>query len=145
MKNFVALWLCSITSLGNLALADQSYPMICQGGAGMYGPVDALTLDGKTSARIKLTFKRGQTARNPLPGECVWMDRAIRSDEPNRLSYLTAGNQSVSITHNGIVSGNGPVKYLIDGLVQRKYFYVHVYQVSVPTFEPFFNVTRLGP
>ena len=146
IKQF-STWIVLLFSLASaLGRADSpSYPMICQGGPGMYGPVDSIALQGQATAKIMVTFKRGQTARNPLPGECVWLDRAIRPEEPNRFSFIATGSQSLFVTHNGLSTGTGPLKYLMDGLTQRKYFYVHVYQVSVPTFEPFFKVTHLGP
>lgn len=122
--------------------AETSYPMVCKGGAGMYGTAQSYTSDGHQGQMITITFKRGAVPRNPGAGECVWLDRPISLNEPIKLFYSVAApsGQDYFITHLNIVPGAGPLKYLLDSIRGQRVFYVHAYRSG-----SLFVVTRLGP
>jgi hypothetical protein len=83
--------LVCVCCLAGLAFAEpQTYPMVCRGGPGMRimvnHDVDVQGIPGATAMFIyfKPAAKPGSAAP-PQPGECVWMDRTLKSGEPTAL------------------------------------------------------------
>jgi hypothetical protein len=60
----------------------QSYPLICRG-----APSLEIVAAASDSWDVGFTFTRGTkpAGEGLAPGECSWVDRAMRADEPNRL------------------------------------------------------------
>lgn len=124
------------------ARGETSYPLICRGGPGMNAEVWHYTSNGAPGVYTNISFRRGQTASNPGPGECVWIDRGFRASEPASLFYNVLSNQSqiFTVLPGGVTFGMGPLRYLLNAVNRQTRFYVHGYSRSGSI-----SVTRLGP
>lgn len=116
------------------------YPLMCRGGEGMWGR----SRHWSSAHRVELNFKRGTVAANPRNGECVWIDRAVSAQEPNKLMYTTtatSGAQDYLLTPGGIMSATGPIKLFLDGVRPGQVFYVRAENNG----QGLFIINRLGP
>jgi len=139
-----------------------SYPMVCHGGPGMRimvnHDVDANGVPGATAMFIyfKPAAKAGSVAP-PLPGECTWMDRTLRSDEPAVLwirsphvefAFQVYGDGRIARDASGIrLNPEGDSadaqqwRYLSEGVLNGKQFTANVYNASGRVM----SVTGVGP
>ena len=107
---------------GSDASAQTSYPLICKPGGDMVAEVRA-------GAQVKVKFQGGADAASntpPTPGQCSWLDRGFRPEEPAVLAV--AGDASHAT-------------YLVDSLIRGETFYAHVYNDGQGSM----MVTRIGP
>jgi hypothetical protein len=89
------------TAAGALAAEPESYPLVCRGAADLAPAVEMMA---GTPSAATLAFKKGsRPATSGLaPGECSWVDRGLREDEPARLrqgvwspgTYSVIGSQA---------------------------------------------------
>jgi len=73
--------------------AERGFPMVCRGGGAM--AYDVWHFD--EAAWVLIKFIASEQAANtlpPRPGECTWLDRGVRADEP---PYLLAKFSNISI------------------------------------------------
>lgn len=113
-RNRWALYVCggifmAGTSLMQVAAAapPPSYPVMCTGGGNMYFQVS--TMPGRNpTAHVTIWFVRGTSAASQQPprkGECTWLDRGMRGDEPRTLITTVRGTSAVPVLHaNGKLS-----------------------------------------
>ncbi len=136
-------------ALATLFFASAAYPvdytLMCKGGSGLYGNFSFQNPQAPYYG-ADIHFKPGQVAATPGLGECVWVDRGMRPTEPTRIFYTFPFTkyedaQSFFVTHNGPVVGNGPLKYLIEGLKNGKSFQLRVENSG----KGYFVVKHLGP
>lgn len=79
------------------ALTQQSYPLVCRGGGSL------VTGAAPGEQNIGFTFVRGTkpagaTGEGLAPGECSWADRAMYSNEPDRVSqHIEEGSESLRV------------------------------------------------
>ena len=82
-----------IFSRSEAARTQESYPLVCRGSANLGIGV------ASNEGNIGFIFTRGtKPAHQGLaPGECSWVDRGVRAEEPNRLSqHVSNGLQSLA-------------------------------------------------
>jgi len=88
----------------------------------------------------------GATQRQPGPGECAWVDRALRDSEPAKLQF-TSDEQFISrldITGTlkfkivGVVGKD--LKYLLDAVTSGDLFYVRCRNTREEL-----TITQVGP
>ncbi len=69
-----------------------SFPLWCRGGGQMFAQLNA---ENPHETVVRVQFKWAATAATqqtpPLPGECSWLDRAVRPGEPAKLEYEAQG------------------------------------------------------
>ncbi len=124
----------------------QSYPMICHGGGEMSGAWTNVP-------RVIISFRKATASasqRPPGPGECAWLDRPMRADEPSHLWFSRwASRNPFSIIHMAasgvrVVGWDrrnpavGPLQAAMSGAVFQVYVYQH-------ESHRWFEVTRIGP
>src|SRR4030095_15951822 len=71
---------------------QQSYPLVCRGSANL--GIGSAPGDGN----IGFVFTRGTkpASQGLAPGECSWVDRGVRTEEPDRVSqHVENGIQSL--------------------------------------------------
>src|SRR5260370_11447634 len=71
---------------------QQSYPLVCRGSSNL-----AIAI-APNEGNIALMFTRGTKPANQglAPGECSWVDRGVRAEEPNRVSqHVESGIESL--------------------------------------------------
>jgi len=85
------------------ASADQDFPMICRGGRYL---VRYFYFGGTTGLVIQMAAKGTQGVANDFgvleAGQCSWLDRAFRADEPDMLCA-----KPFQFALNGATSGGG--------------------------------------
>lgn len=161
MKRFVmagvamGIAACSVTA----AMAEPtSYPLVCRGGPSMRIMVNHDVPDGVNTGATAMTvfFQAAATPGNPLPGQCVWMDRTLSPGEPQ--SFKLKGNVEFAFQ----VTGDGRLhrdttgwrlnpegrgleannwRQVVNGVLNGGLFTVQVYNAEGRTM----IVTRVGP
>lgn len=104
------------------AMAQKSYPLMCNGGAPMQATATA-------SGDLTLRFRpgdRGASTSPPASGHCSWLDRGWRQGEPTTLR---------------VDNNSRWAKYLVDNMLTGRTFYAHVYNDRSGNMV----VTRIGP
>jgi hypothetical protein len=133
-----------LLSSSDVPAEPQSYLMTCHGGGDMWGLWDA---SGTGASIVFQKAPVGASQRPPGPGECAWIDRPIRRDEPGTLLFnrwQMAPFSKILLTPSGIrvldwnsrSAAVGPLQAVQSGRV----FYVHAYNNGRQ-----FTVTRVGP
>ncbi len=135
--------------------AQQAYPLVCRGGGDMRLEILYQAYEPAISGRfsgILIRFRgadAGAATRQPLRGECAWLDRGFRpgevGDRPLRFP-LGPGIERVVVTDRGIelrfradASGER-LRALVEAVQRGRIFYLHAYREN-----GYFFVTRLGP
>jgi hypothetical protein len=144
----VGMIMCTIAAIRSTSAAPQAYPMMCRGGGDMTISVTRIA----RGTALAVYFTRGGRASNPGPGECTWMDRGMRSDEPMVMSfdaidssvvpYIRASGKIRRFTYEGRERAH--LQYLVDSVLQGKPFQVHAYQKEARG-NNYFSVVRVGP
>jgi len=125
-----------ITLLGSVYLSyaePRSYTLVCQGGGKMY----AAYLRGMGYViNLAINFKKSPFAASqhpPGPGQCAWIDRPLRQDEPDELVFIS-DNQYISQIdifplgkYRNIRIKGDDLKYLLYAVVYGRKFYVRCY------------------
>lgn len=142
-----------IACLVSMAYAQQpkGYPLMCKGG----GDYTIQMLSGVENASpMNYTFKKGSRAATAglQPGECAWMDRGFRGNEPAVISFDFKGvraNTNIRRT-NGTVNpyfqyagsnpGKGQLQNIIMKIIGGGEFQVYVYSDG-----RVLKVTKIGP
>jgi hypothetical protein len=102
------------------AFAQESFPMVCRGGGGMRAEIRA-----NGSMRVFFTpAAQGANTAPPGPGQCTFLDRALRPGEPTDL-----------------LTTFGAARSLVDAMVSGGAFDVHVFNNNQGAMQ----VTRVGP
>lgn len=134
--------------------------------AGAVAPVESYTLVGKGGGTMHASYYRSEshfildihftkaavsaTERQPQAGECAWLDRRFRTDEPGYLVLSIGTNSQVSLN---IDSGGAhiqrffgdrrtDVEYLVNAIMGGQAFYVRVHKSSDGSS---FLIDRIGP
>jgi len=92
MKNLILVAFLSILVLAGIcspSRAQQSFPLVCRGGDSMRFSAHPGNQQG-TFNILGLFFQKGAGPTGPsgsrlAPGECSWLDRGMRSNEPDIL------------------------------------------------------------
>lgn len=148
-----------------LGAEPRSYPMICKAGGDMLLAHDH---GNQWGGHVRVRFKKarqGASVRPPRAGECAWLDRGVRANEPKRLAFFFNNKQPFNTVL--LCNANGcryrstrsesnkmsarVSKYLLDAIQNGKTFHVHVYNCenerychqSIPG--KYFQITRIGP
>ena len=118
-----------------VALAQKGYSMVFRGGGRMTARYIQYPKTRAPMGGLTIYFQRAPVAatrRSPGPGTCAWLDRPLRSNEPNKM-FLARPNQYISglwIGQSDIslsrVSGKD-LKYLLNAMRSGKKFYVRCY------------------
>jgi hypothetical protein len=109
---------------------------------------------------VAFTFVRGResaTGRQLADGECAWLDRGVNDDEPNSAQiffedlFVTTHFAGDGTLHRFQYSwrsgGSGqerPARMLLDAIVQRQSFVVHVGATGSGAGR-YFAIRRVGP
>ena len=135
----------------------RSYPMTCRAGGGMQAQ---LVMLDNGSAALTIRFKKGTAGASA--GQCAWIDRGMRSNEPNELKLYVEHVKSMRMSCARAVcryvgSRDRHLDYLMNAVVKGEPFQVHVYNIANLTGGGFlgklkkalqgtgFRVTRVGP
>ena len=100
--------------------AQESFPMVCRGGGGMRADILA-------NGAMRVFFipaAEGANSAPPGPGQCTFLDRALRPGEPHVL-----------------LTTFGAARSLVDTMVSGGAFDVHVFNNNQGAMQ----VTRVGP
>jgi hypothetical protein len=108
------------TLLDASALAQESFPMVCRGGGGMRADI----LANGTMRVFFTSAAQGANTAPPGPGQCTFLDRALRPGEPTVL-----------------LTTFGAARILVDTMVSGGAFDVHVFNNNQGAMQ----VTRVGP
>jgi hypothetical protein len=98
-RNKAALPVIMVLSLWGLAgdsRAQQTFPLVCRGGSSMRFASHSGNAQ-HTYNILGLFFKKGTRATGPdgaqlAPGQCSWLDRAMRTNEPDILQEQVGPN-----------------------------------------------------
>jgi hypothetical protein len=107
-------------TLAASALAQESFPMVCRGGDGMRADI----LGDGAMRVFFVPAAQGANSAPPGPGQCTFLDRALRPGEPH---VLLSTFQAAHI--------------LVDTMVSGGAFDVHVFNNNQGAMQ----VTRVGP
>ncbi len=125
-----------------------SYVLECRGGGGMYASVHKV---GSVQIRGFRSARAAASARHPGPGECAWLDRPMRRDEPKQLWYPRRNSpiESVRVRANATTIGwmdtaRYPIITVLKAIQKGKVFLVHVKQVRI-SHRKVFRIERVGP
>ena len=135
----------SILLSGKIALAEQSFPLTCRGGG------DLKFFFNQDRDDIVIQFKKGVTGVGTggtlSPGECSWIDRGFRPDEPFHILHKGVRGFGISWIGNQvkeITSTNAP--YLKDLRDSNKTFIFQVYRdFYAPWAYMVLVIKRFGP
>jgi hypothetical protein len=131
-----------------IAAGTPSYPMVCRGGGGITVNIT------HQMRRLTIRFRSarvGAATRQPGPGECAWLDRPLRSNEPRLLTYWANKNQlNITISSDrrllGLsVDGDQRSRHwreLFQAVMNGRVFYVRAYNERNPAW---LIITRVGP
>ncbi len=126
---FLVILFFSAAALVPAVLAE-SYPMACRGGGAMHGYLNAT--GGRTI--LVIDFRKANNHQNLQPGECAWVDRPIRSDEPSTLTYSISSSSIKAIVSFGKVEfqiqANKDLQTLLDAIQNGKNFHVYCENVG---------------
>jgi hypothetical protein len=115
----VLAWAAS-TLFDTSALAQEGFPMVCRGGGGMRADI----LANGTMRVFFIPAAQGANTAPPGPGQCTFLDRALRPGEPTVL-----------------LTTFGAGRILVDTMVSGGAFDVHVFNNNQGAMQ----VTRVGP
>jgi len=144
----MAFVLCSMFSVPAYA-KSRTYVLECRGGGGMNAMVfknGEVTIKGFRSGRA------AASARHPGPGECAWLDRPMRRDEPKELwdahrnspiNYVAISGNTTSIRWFNSTS-RYPIISVLKAIQTGQVFLVHVKQIRIGK-RPMFRIERVGP
>jgi len=135
--------------IGNsaVALAQQSYPIVCRGGGNLYFSYTPFS-NFAQGPQIWITFQKGmqpvganwENSYALQPGQCSWLDRTVASNEPNKIIVKNIRNFAVSWSQ-GRVSGISSELYYVNNLQDpNRYQSFDVYNDRTGNF----IVTRIG-
>ena len=142
----ILLGLAVAAGSAGMAAAQTSYVMTCRGGG------DMVAVAGQRVSNphvfVEITFKPGTAGAGtqaPAPGECTWIDRGLRSGEPNKILFDDFGvSWSQTICRAGSCQVNtpsAPATNLINWVRGGQPFQVHVYNNNAG----YMVVTKVGP
>jgi hypothetical protein len=132
--------------------AEPSYPMVCRAG----GSMRVVHSPGAPENIVQIDFQRAASAASrtqPRPGQCAWLDRPIRTDEPTilRLASAPPVERAYVFVHRpgGIYvelrpEARGDFAYLLRAAERGDVFYVKTYQYR-GRGERHFVITGTGP
>lgn len=142
-----------IACLVSMAYAQQpkSYPLMCKGG----GDYTIQMRSGVANASpMNYTFKKGRRAATAglRPGECTWMDRGFRDNEPAVISFDFKGvraSTNIRSTNGTVIpifqyAGSNPGKGQLRNII-RKIIGGGEFQVYVYSDGRVLKVTKIGP
>jgi len=145
----MAFVLCSMFSVPAYAKSP-SYVLECRGGGGMNARIyknGEVTIKGFRSART------AAKARPPSSGECAWLDRTMRRDEPKELwdahrnspiNYVTMRGNKTAI--RWMDTARYPIITVLKAIQTGQVFLVHVRQIRINHGKrPIFRIERVGP
>ena len=150
---FLAVACCCLAGSWSVAIADESYPMVCRGGGdmkAMYG-----RMPGKTVFSIEFSrAPQGANAKQPAAGQCAWLDRALTPDEQLELRYEHKDNKITNLEiRQGRISvqrfegsnGGQDLKYLVDRVHAGQTFNIQARKAKTPWGSHYPKITRVGP
>jgi hypothetical protein len=134
--------LLGFSSIGGVAAAPTSFPLMCRGG----GAMDAAVISKRGGVLLGVTFAKATkagTVQPPAPGTCTWIDRRIRPGEPKRFYLRVKGSLSLrcSAARCRVSMAPAGVWSIIKAIRQGKPFQVRVYNER----NKLFKVTKIGP
>lgn len=144
-KKFILLFFTLLFIVGSsTGFTKETYCLVCKGGRQM---VVKWTRKGNIEY-IYIFFQKAPysaTQRQPASGQCAWVDRPLKPDEPNRLGLggIKIGLCELSIKMNKVIIKkicDENLRYLIDAVNNGKLFYVHCYRVGRTLF-----IRKIGP
>lgn len=147
--SIAALSLLIVAGYQSPALAKKSYPMVCRGGGNMW-----VSVWNAKYATVTVHFTKasvGASQSPPRPGQCVWLDRGMRAEEPTELVFKGKANPflELKVSASGLSVGRwgrGKSIYIIRAVQSGQLFYVHAYQYKNKKYGyNFFKITRVGP
>jgi len=102
--------------LSEVAISQQSYPIVCRGGGSMYfnyTPFSNLS----PQPQIWISFRRGAQKAEAnwgalMPGECSWVDRTISQNEPNRIVLLNIRDFSIQWQQGRVTGISSSLPYI---------------------------------
>jgi len=157
-------WTTANAQVAPTATTPPSYPLRCRGGAGMKimvnHDVDAAGVPGATAMFIHFKWSaKPARIQEPLPGECGWLDRTVRTGEPSvmwikspkiEFAFQVMGDGKIVVDTTGPrVNVEGATlspeaknwQYLVDGVLRGQLFTAKVYNESGRVMV----VTGVGP
>lgn len=126
------------------AFAAESYTMVCKGGGGMW-----IQHWNAPRSTLEIHFSRASVAASrgePGPGQCAWVDRPIRLDEPDWMSlgpldYNPLGRLRIDASGISVISSSGSAMTIINAVKSGSVFYVRARNSR----RGYFEVTHIGP
>lgn len=145
----IAAGLLSLAWTATARVADagaaESYAMVCRGGGAMRLQFDTTTPDMYV---LFTAAPRAAGQQQPGPGQCAWVDRPLRPNEPRKLKYRAAAAPEITFEkRRGVQLGtilslrqSPDALHFVRPLNEGELFYVRCRNAG-----SFLEVTRLGP
>lgn len=158
MFSTTLLVFAAIFAAGTVTAAPKSYPMVCRAGGGMTATHSNRNIPSPTRLMysLRVNFQRstsGASTSQPGPGQCAWLDRPVRGDEPTSLVLTVPDFHNTysnvvfrqGDNHAGLrTDAGGGFKYLVNAIMNGEVFYVHARQEAFERTRVLL-VTRTGP
>ena len=140
--------IAALKSGSGASASPTSYTLVCKGGGSMKGEYRAT--DGRFWFQIR--FRKasvGAAERQPLPGECAWVDRPLDPGEPAVMSlhvertYIYLNYEAGRIAAFDYVGDKSrDLEYLANAIYNSQLFYV---QCHLAPSGGGFVIDRVGP
>lgn len=127
----------------------KSYPMVCKGGGEMEANFSHVKSRGDFhSTSLSITFKKSPAAasvREPAPGHCAWVDRAISGEEPSSLAYSPGSGQDFYFEFKGSSwrltrTEDAGLEQIMNAVRDGEKFYIRCHRQGT-----YFKVDSVGP
>jgi hypothetical protein len=127
----------------------KSYPMVCKGGGEMVANFSHVKgRGGFHSTSLSIDFKKSPAAasvREPAPGHCAWVDRAVTAEEPSSLAYSPGSGQDFFFEFKGSSwrltrTEDSGLEQIMDAVRGGEKFYIRCHRQGT-----FFKVDSVGP
>jgi hypothetical protein len=118
---------------------NPGYMLKCRAGGEMSGKLE----DAGNVYILYITFRKARDFRNLQPGECAWMDRVIKADEPAEMFWWESSrpiNIGVEFGHVWFYTvHNQKLRALLNAIEKGETFYVWVRNKG-----KLFEIAKLG-
>jgi hypothetical protein len=127
----------------------KSYPMVCKGGGEMVANFSHVKARGGFhSTSLSIDFKKSPAAasgREPAPGHCAWVDRAISAEEPSSLAYSPGSGQDFFFEFKGSSwrltrTEDAGLEHIMKAMRSGEKFYIRCHREGA-----YFKVDSVGP
>jgi len=142
--------LCGMFSVSAYAKSS-AYVLECRGGGEMNATVYK---NGEVAIKGFRSARTAASARPPGPGECAWLDRPMRRDEPKELwdahrksplAFVTM-RRGYKYTISLMDTARYPIITVLDAIMGGQVFLVHVRQVRITHgSRQILRIERIGP